>query len=91
MERLEAAKDPVQTPGLGERRSALLRYVIKLTRTPAEMDESDVKSLREVGFEDADVLAICEVAGYYAYVNRIADGLGVALESYALREDTDEA
>ncbi len=26
------------------------------------------------------MLAICEVVAYYAYVNRIADGLGVELE-----------
>ena len=42
------------------------------------MTRDDVESLRHVGFGDADVLAICEVAAYYAYVNRIADGLGVA-------------
>ena len=44
------------------------------------MERGDVEALREAGFADADVLAIAEVAGYYAYVNRIADGLGVALE-----------
>ena len=38
--------------------------------------------LREAGFEDADVLAICEVVGYYAYANRIADGLGIELEPH---------
>jgi alkylhydroperoxidase family enzyme len=41
------------------------------------MEPADVDALRAAGFEDADVLAICEVVGYYAYVNRIADGLGV--------------
>jgi uncharacterized protein YciW len=39
-----------------------------------------VAALRSAGFGDADVLAIAEVVGYYAYVNRIADGLGVELE-----------
>ena len=29
-----------------------------------------------------DILDINEVAAYYAYVNRIADGLGVSLESW---------
>ncbi len=54
----------------------------KLTRTPAAMRADDVKALREVGFSDADVLHIAEVTSYYAYVNRIADGLGVDLEPW---------
>ena len=53
---------------------------VKLTLQPAAMTRADVQSLRDVGFTDGDILAIAEVTGYYAYVNRIADGLGVALE-----------
>jgi len=34
-----------------------------------------------VGLSDTDVLHVAEVVGYYAYVNRIADGLGVELEA----------
>lgn len=60
----------------------MLEYVEKLTRTPGDMRESDVEGLRLVGFSDRDILDICEVAAYYAYVNRVADGLGVQLESW---------
>ena len=60
----------------------MLDYADKLTRQPARMDEHDVEALREVGFSDADILHIAEVTAYYAYVNRIADGLGVDLESW---------
>ena len=60
----------------------MLTYVEKLTRTPGEMSEADVVALRNVGFTDRDILDICTVAAYYAYVNRIADGLGVQLESW---------
>ena len=63
-------------------RRAMLRYVDKLTCTPQAMTRDDVAALRAAGFTDADVLAICEVAAYYAYVNRIADGLGVAVEPW---------
>ena len=58
----------------------MLRYALKLTRTPQEMRREDIDLLRAAGFADEDVLAIAEVTGYYAYVNRIADGLGVELE-----------
>ena len=58
----------------------MLRYAVKLTRTPAAMQRADVERLRAAGFSDLDVLHIAEVTAYYAYVNRIADGLGVELE-----------
>ncbi len=58
----------------------MLAYAEKLTATPGAMTRADVEVLRVAGFTDADVLAIAEVTAYYAYVNRIADGLGVELE-----------
>jgi uncharacterized peroxidase-related enzyme len=61
----------------------MLRYVEKLTRAPASVTRADVEALRAAGFSDRDVLEICEVAAYYAYVNRIADGLGVRVEPWA--------
>ena len=72
--------DDFETAGLDDRRLAMLRYSAKLTRTPGEMARTDVDRLRAAGFSDADVLAIAEVTGYYAYANRIVDGLGVELE-----------
>ncbi len=59
----------------------MLDYVVKLTLTPWKIGEADVSRLREVGFDDAGVLDICQIACYYNYVNRLADGLGVELES----------
>ena len=58
----------------------MLNYAVKLTRTAAEVVEDDVQKLRTTGFTDVDILHIAEVVAYYAYVNRIADGLGVELE-----------
>lgn len=61
---------------------AMLDYSAKLTQTPWDMVEADVVSLRENGFDDRAILDIAQVVAYYAYVNRIADGLGVSLEDY---------
>ncbi len=66
---------------LDARRKEMLRYAVKLTLRPQEMKRDDVEQLREAGFSDIDVLHIAEVVGYYAYVNRIADGLGVDVEA----------
>ena len=60
----------------------MLAYAVKLTRTPGAMDDADVEDLRAVGFSDRDILDITEVVGYYAYANRIADGLGIETESW---------
>ncbi len=65
---------------------AMLIYAVKLTRTPWEMVEADVIALREAGFSDGAILDINQVTGYYAFVNRLADGLGVQLESFHLEK-----
>ncbi len=51
------------------------------------MSMRDVDRLRSVGFSDLDILHVTEVTSYYAYVNRIADGLGVPLERWIQGED----
>lgn len=58
----------------------MLSYAERLTRAPSDVDSVDIDRLRAVGFSDRDILDIAEVTAYFAYVNRIADGLGVAVE-----------
>ncbi len=60
----------------------MLEYVAKLTRAPADVRADDVDALRNAGFSDHAILDIVQIAAYFAYVNRLADGLGVALEDY---------
>jgi uncharacterized peroxidase-related enzyme len=67
--------------GLDPRRLEILRYAARLTLRPADVERSDLDRLRQVGLGDRDILAVAEVTSYYAYVNRIADGLGVSLEN----------
>lgn len=58
----------------------MLGYVEKLTLRPWDMEAADVEDLRSAGFSDAAILDVNQVTGYYAFVNRLADGLGVELE-----------
>ena len=60
----------------------MLTYAVKLSLHPGDMMRTDVVALRDAGFSDRDVLDIAEVTAYYAYANRIADGLGVATEGW---------
>ena len=60
----------------------MLDYAVKLTREPWAMVEADVEALRAAGWCDAAILDVNQVTGYYAFVNRLADGLGVELEDF---------
>jgi alkylhydroperoxidase family enzyme len=58
----------------------MLDYAVKLTREPWSITREDIDRLRAVGFDDRGIHDICAVIAYYAFVNRIADGLGVEME-----------
>jgi uncharacterized peroxidase-related enzyme len=79
-------EDDFEAAGLSEKRLAMLRYSSKLTTTPGSMEKADVVSLSNQGFSDLDILHIAEVVSYFAYVNRIADGLGIPLEYWIPEE-----
>jgi uncharacterized peroxidase-related enzyme len=75
-------EEDFESAGLSDKRLAMLRYAGKLTKDPESVTESDVEGMRQAGFSDTDILHIAEVTGYYAYANRIADGLGIPLEDW---------
>ena len=68
------------------RQRAILDYAVKLTETPWAMERADVDCLRAQGLDDRGVLDVNQVVAYFAYVNRVADGLGVAIDEYAQAE-----
>lgn len=68
---------------LDKKDRAMLEYAAKLTLEPWNMSAADVEILRaKGGFSDEAVLDIAQVTAYFAFVNRLADGLGVELEHY---------
>lgn len=56
---------------------AMLDYAAKLTKEPSSMQEADVEGLREVGLSDEEILSVVLVVCNYAFMTRLADGLGV--------------
>ena len=68
-------------PQLSVSERALLAYADVLTRTPQAVTMAHVDALRAVGYTDRAIHDACAIIGYFAFVNRIADGLGVAVES----------
>ncbi len=59
---------------------ALLRYTQKLTLAPGEMVRDDVTALTEAGVDDGEILEANQIVGYFNYVNRCLNGLGVTTE-----------
>ena len=85
---LEEIENDWTTAQLSEPRKTMLDFAVKLTNEPKNMEIQDIYKLREVNFSDRDILDIVEVTAYYAYANRLADGLGVAIEDWISDDDS---
>ena len=59
---------------------AMVDYALKLNDAPASIEAADVEVLRLRGFDDRAIHDLASIVAYFAFVNRIADGLGVELE-----------
>lgn len=68
---------------VGDRLRPVLRYVGKLTRTPAEMTQQDVAGVLAAGWDEAALHHAVLVCALFNFMNRVVDGLGVRSdESY---------
>jgi uncharacterized peroxidase-related enzyme len=76
----DVAADP-DAADLPPREAAMVAWALKLTRTPGRMTEADLEPLRAAGLDDRGILDLAMVTAYYAYVNRLASGLGVEVEA----------
>ena len=60
---------------------ALLEYAEKLTLSPGAMQRPDVDRLKAAGVDDGQILEANQIVGYFNYVNRSLNGLGVTTEN----------
>lgn len=66
---------------LSKRERALIEYAKKLTSSPYEVSQADIEYLRASELDDVAILHACQIIAYFNFVNRLAHGLGVQLES----------
>lgn len=66
---------------LTPRERSLCEFAAQLTASPGAMQRSAVERLRAAGLDDRGILDLVHVIGFFAYANRLADGLGVDLET----------
>jgi uncharacterized peroxidase-related enzyme len=60
---------------------AMLDFAVKLTRDSRAATRQDVEALRTAGFSDAAIHDVVQITGFFAYYNRLADGLGIDPEA----------
>ena len=65
---------------LEPRTRTLCDFAIQLTREPASISQADIDLLRAHGLDDAAVHDAIQVIGYFNYINRIADAVGIETE-----------
>ena len=65
---------------LSENDRLLCDYAVELTLGPGKMGQGNVDQLLKADFSSAQVTIATQVIGYFNYINRVADGLGVELD-----------
>ena len=78
---LEIQKDYRQS-GLKTEELSMLDYAVKLTLSPSAMREEDIEILRGNGFTDEQIVDAVHCIGYFNFINRVLDGLGVDPEPF---------
>ena len=61
---------------------ALCAFAEKLTQRPQDSTAEDIDQLRQHGFDDRGIHDAVQIIGYFNYINRVADALGVEPESF---------
>ena len=78
---MEAVRTDYRQAPLSAADRAMLDFAVKLSRSSRSMTREDVEALRAVGFSDTAIHDIVQITGFFAYYNRLADGLGIDPET----------
>ena len=62
---------------LTPRERALADYAYKLTKSPTEIEKSDLHALRSHGLPDLDIMYVVAIVAYFNMSNRLMSGLGM--------------
>jgi uncharacterized peroxidase-related enzyme len=62
---------------LAPKERALCAYAVLLTSDSHAVTRADLERLRAAGFDDRAIHDAVQVAAYFNYVTRVADGLGI--------------
>ena len=75
-------KDDWTLARLDDKDRALLGFARKLNDLPGDVRPEDIDHLQAAGFTDQNIFDVVLIVGYFNFMNRISDGLGVVPESW---------
>src|SRR5579884_2584382 len=73
----QAVQADYRNAGLTPREVALLDFAVALTKSPTQMRKDDLDALRRHGLSDEQLVDAVHCIGYFNFINRVLDGLGV--------------
>src|SRR5438067_1345415 len=76
----QRVQEDYHAAGLGSGEVALLDFAVKLTCTPSAVTREDLDGLRRHGYADEQLVDAVHCVGYFNFINRVLDGLGVEPE-----------
>ncbi|MEH6404103.1 MAG: peroxidase-related enzyme [Sneathiella sp.] len=87
--RADAIRDAIMsqdfsTAPLTTQEKEAMKYAKILTEAPNQMTEGHIQALREIGYEDGEILEINQVTAYFSYANRTVLGLGCSTDGDVL-------
>ncbi len=74
---MAALKNDYRTASLAPADRALLDYAYDLTVKPDRVSRDQLERLRSFGFNEKAILEIVHIIGFFNYINRVADALGI--------------
>jgi len=76
-EQRRAVQEDYRSAGLTPKDVALLDFAVKLTLHPLTVRREDLNALRSLGLDDEQLVDAVHCIGYFNFINRVLDGLGV--------------
>jgi uncharacterized peroxidase-related enzyme len=85
----DALMEDYRTAAVQPEMKQLLAFAEKMALDASRVTRKDIESLRNAGFSDRAILDAAHVTGFFSYMNRVVQALGVdtkmALESASNR------
>jgi uncharacterized peroxidase-related enzyme len=73
--------DDLEGTAIEERMKPVLRYVRKLTATPARMTPQDALAVYDAGWSDEALVDAIAVCAYFNMMNRLVEGAGIVADA----------
>jgi len=74
----------IETSGVADPLKPLLRYIEKLTRTPARLVPADADAVYTAGWSEQALFDAVMVGALFSFMNRVVNGAGITLDPLAM-------